>query len=205
MGMKTIAPEDLLLLEVLTWKLRVVAIPQLRGVCNAERAVKRLLRNRWLREEDVLVRLLTLEQPLVIWQPGMPAPDFSSLSWQLESRRHRTEPAIVRVIWASPRAQRLAGGCSGQLRQPFQIEHDLGTAAVFFRRNELDPSNWGQWVCEDILRQSARRRQPIPDAALCSTDGMIRTAIEFGGAYSADRLRRFHRQCHRCAIPYELW
>jgi hypothetical protein len=86
-----------------------------------------------------------------------------------------------------------------------QVEHDLGTAAMFFRRNELDSSNWDQWLGEDILRQTARRRQPIPDAAHCSTDGMIRLAIEFGGAYSADRLRRFHLHCRRCSLPYELW
>jgi hypothetical protein len=205
MGMK-IEPEEWQLLEILTWKLRVAAAQQLCGLGDkAAHALKRLLKKRWLSEEAMLVRILTLDQPLVSWKPGEPAPDVSALSWQLEARRHRTEPTISRIIWAHARARRLTGGCSGPIRQPLQVEHDLGTAAMFFRRNELDSSNWDQWLGEDILRQTARRRQPIPDAAHCSTDGMIRLAIEFGGAYSADRLRRFHLHCRRCSLPSELW
>jgi len=204
--MKTITPAQWKLLEVFTWKLRVATTQQVLACDRAlVGALNSLLKQRLLCEEPMLVRILVLERPLALWAPGDLAPDFPSLSWQMESRRHQTEPAICRVIWASERARHLSGGCAGPLRQPLQVEHDLGTAAMFFGRNQLDPETWDHWLGEDILRYSTGPRQNVPDAALCSSNGTIRLAIEFGGAYSADRLRRFHQQCLRRSIPYELW
>ena len=45
----------------------------------------------------------------------------------------------------------------------------------------------------------------IPDAALVCEDRIVRV-VEFGGQYSARRLRRFDRHFfQKHSMPYEIW
>jgi hypothetical protein len=102
-------------------------------------------------------------------------------------------------------ANQFGGRLRGAIKYDLQAPHDLGVAQVYLQLLRTDPRAAECWVGEDILRLS-RRRQKLPDAAI--TDGpdkRIFTAIEFGGAYDAERLRGFHRHCAAPKLPYQLW
>lgn len=204
--------DDLWLLETLTWRLRVATFEQLRlGIgCRPrpfERRVTQLQTAQLIWSRSVVIPILAIAEPLVIWMPGDAMPDWDALAWQLAGRWIAAQPQSVRLVWAAPLAERIVGGQSGGLRQPLQVAHDVGVAAVFFRRCEQTPSTARQWLSEDIFRQQYRAvaRHKVPDAVLLNRAGQVRTAIEFGGRYSADRLRRLHRKFARRHWHYEIW
>jgi hypothetical protein len=208
-------PADCPILEALTWKVRVAADIQIQAMMDERPGAKptacRLLR-RWqslgLVDRRVLtVSLIEVTEPLVLSHPCDVSPDFDALAWQLESRWTNVLPRRIVVNWATPRAAKLYGGISGRFRQPLQIQHDLGTAAAYFRRLKTDPKAAAAWIGEDVYRRDfpIRKRAKVPDAVQIDEFGRVSLAIEFGGAYSASRLRRFHQFCSQAHLPYEVW
>ena len=64
------------------------------------------------------------------------------------------------------------------------------------------------WRSESLLAAdtSIKRSNPgdkVPDAIV--RDGRTKTAIEFVGEYSVDKLTAFHAYCKRANLGYELW
>jgi hypothetical protein len=69
---------------------------------------------------------------------------------------------------------------------------------------EADPQAAEQWVGEDIAGGDQFGGN-VPDAVLSDPQDGMRLAIEFGGAYNAERIRSFHHCCARRGLPYEVW
>ena len=63
------------------------------------------------------------------------------------------------------------------------------------------PTRAATWAPETQL--PAGRGVKVPDAMV--RDGRYVTAIEFGGEYSSDKLRQFHRYCENESFGYEVW
>lgn len=204
------------ILDMLTLRCRVATEEHLVALLRPEsptlRAIacrlRRLQQRGLIQRESVVVPQLAVARPITIWRPGLPEPNHDANAWQLQHRWARIGVTSRSVIWATHKAARLHGGCGGRLRQPLQVQHDLGVASVYIRRLALKPSQAIRWLGEDILRRRSflDPSGKAADAAILNGDGKIKKAIEFGGMhYSAERLRRFHRHCRRHRLPYELW
>lgn len=200
---------QLRILTVLTWELRLAKDVQLAlklGLSASQ--IRRMLRR--LRNVGLLHSWTTsdlsheLAGPLVRFDRGDCRPDFGAVAWQLQSRWLHTRRARAQVIWASEAATKLVGGVGGRIRQPLQVQHDLGVAEIWSRRPDEDGL---KWISEDIFRRWYVRdaRTKVPDALLINESGQtVKCAIEYGGQYSRRRLEAFHRYWStRC--PYEIW
>lgn len=205
---------DLRLLTMLSWSVRAIADVQAivaLGIPAEDesafvRRLNRVARRRLLARHRVSVALFQPEAPLVDWLPGMPEPAWHSISWQLQRRSSLTRTARVWVMWATREAVALVGGVGGQLRQPMQLQHDLGVTAVYVVR-QAQASMDETWVGEDAFRTlvGSPKRSKIPDALIVDRDYKVQRVIEFGGLYGPKRLKNFHRYWARKHIPYEIW
>ena len=205
---------DLRLLTILSWKVR--AITDAQSIVALEvreerqaafvRRLKRMARRRLLARHRVSVASFQSEAPLVDWLPGMPDPSWHSIAWQLRRRYSAAPTARVWVAWATREAVALVGGVGGRLRQPVQLQHDLGVTAVYVAR-QPQASMHRSWIGEDAYRTlvGAPKRGKIPDALIVDPDYQVCRAIEFGGLYGPKRLKSFHRYWARKRIPYEIW
>ncbi len=203
-----LAEADRLILDTLTCRVRIASEAQLQDACGGgvRRPLSRLQQHGFLSRATVAVRLPAVAEPLLIWTPGDRAPDAGALAWQLQKRWTGIAPQVSTVWWATARAARLMGGVGGRLRQPLQVAHDLGVAAVYF--NRLSAGRQGvDWIGEDRYRREFKpaRREKVADAVELTPSGEITRAIEFGGAYPARRVMDFHRYWSRRQVPYELW
>lgn len=202
----TLNDDDMQLLDLLTWRVRLATEAQLEefqpGMANR---VHYLAAAGFVHSAPMVVSVCETIEPLLRWFPGKNSPRFSALAYQLDKRRFSAPREKNRIFWAAARAVQLVGGVGGRVRQPLQVEHDLGTTQVFLRRRLRDPDSNSCWLGEDCLRLYFHPRGKIPDAVLCNAKGRIDLAIEFGGAYSAKRIRQFHCHCQRQGFGYELW
>ncbi len=200
-------------IDMLTWRTRVVADVQLEWCFPKRKTVRRELasleRRGFLDSFSISTILLRCDSPLFVWnQYTSTDPEFGKLCWIAEKRADKARCFSCRVYYASKLAERTFGGVGGKLRQPFQLGHDLGTAAVYLARQEKKKTvEETSWVSEDVLRRFFRalKIRKIPDAAII-VNGRIKTAIEFVGKdYSTEQLRSFHRYWSRKQIRYEIW
>ena len=203
-------------LEHLTWGLRVCTIDQLQRVLTARRAeapaarrlVRRLADAGLVDFTATAVTFPDVNEPLYMWAPGDVAPHYDAVAWQLEDRWRKSRPRRVTVCWATQKAARLCGGTAAFSQHSSQIEHDLGTAGVLTRLHESRPTDAAHWIGEDILRRYYAPGRPwlkkIPDAAIIDNDRVV-AVIEFGGQYPPLRLRRFHEHFRKHRLKYELW
>lgn len=197
---------ELAMINWLTWQVRLATADQVKEFCDGHASPARNLeRTGYVKKTDLVVAIARLESPLYVWAAGQEGPRFDSLAWTLEKRRRRVQQRRTTIFRATERAVRLCGGCGGRLRQPLQIDHDLGTTAIYLRRRVLDPESACRWLSEDMCRLLFANNGKVPDAVLCTAEGPLERAIEYGGHYSATRLRGFHRACCRRRLPYELW
>lgn len=150
--------------------------------------------------------LLSLEQPLVAWELGQPAPDFGAVSYQARNR-WRSAVRPVRVYFATEFAARLFGGHGGRIRHPLQATHDLHVMECFLMLRARCPALAECWLGEDsVLDKRVFRGGRFPDAVLFDSEtGRPFRAIEFAGSYSRSRIQSFHESCLRNNLPYELW
>jgi hypothetical protein len=209
-----IASRDEEILHTLARKVRLFSFSQLAarwwsespsGTANARKRLRQLLDAGYLELHRVTARPLpVIEEPLLGWRAGQPIPEFGAVAWRLQSRW--TEPARpVTVYIATGRTANLFGGRNrGRLKHPHQASHDLGVSAVYLRLLETDPQAAHDWLGEDIAGGDQFGGK-VPDAVLSSAGEGTRLAIEFGGAYNAERLRTFHHCCARRGLPYEVW
>lgn len=200
------------LLVTLTWQLRLVAeemvtAPEFnRSRALSTRQLARLEQDGWLHRGQTTAAIPELDNELVSWAPRQEPADFGSLSWRLKERSREWQARSLRVCWSTEQAVTVFGGVGGRIRQPLQVQHDIGVAAMFFCRASYSFDSRSVWVGEDVVR---RIRQDIgakvPDALLIGAGLKPRRAIEFGGSYSPERLQRFHDFCESQRLPYEIW
>ena len=204
------------ILKTLALKVRMLSLDQLvqtwwkataTGKANARRRLAALVANKLLRLAHVQARPLPeLSAPVAVWKPGQSEPHFGAIAWQLQSR-WRSPPRRTSVYVATQKtANQFGGRLRGIIRHDLQATHDLGVAQVYLQFIAANPKVAKEWVGEDVLRL-AYRRQKLPDAVLASSSAgtHIRLVIEFGGAYDAGRVRRFHQHCAAQQLPYEIW
>ncbi len=193
------------ILNLLTWRVRLATGPQLVEFAGSAARPRKLHQAGLLAKASVVVAVPTLVQPLASWFPGEEPPDFPALAWKLLQRRRSTPALRVPIFWATSRAVGISGGVGGRIRQPVQIEHDVGTTAIFLRRRLLAPDEAQRWIGEDIYRSLSARTGKVPDALVCSASGMPERAIEYGGAYATGYLRQFHQHWSGQRLPWEIW
>jgi hypothetical protein len=205
-----------LILEILTWKVRVLTIGQVRRIIQVGRrqppsvaaVLNGLVAAGLLETQKVVLVVVEPAQPLYTWMPGDCEPAYGRILWQLEKRWRRTEARRTTICWATETAAHQFGGVAEFRNRASQVEHDLGTAAVFTRLHEIGSSLAARWIGEMILNRDYGRRtawlKKRPDAVIFD-NGVASKMIEFCGQYSIRRLRRFHCHCRRYALPYDLW
>lgn len=205
---------DLNLLGALNDKIRMLTLSQIAagwwtatetGRKNAAKRVALLVRAGLLQFADMLARpLLALESPAYEWRPTTPAPHFGALSWRLRSR-WTTGPQRTRVYCSSPRGVALLGGAAlGKVKNLCQVTHDLHVGQVLLVYRRRWPQEAVAWKGEEALAPQ-RRHEMLPDAMLLDQFGVPYRVVEFGGGYSARRLRAIHDDCLGRLLPYEIW
>ena len=212
--MLTIRDQEIL--RTLALKVRMLSLDQLvqtwwkataTGKANARRRLAALVANKLVRLAHVQARPLPeLSAPVSAWKPGQSEPHFGAIAWQLQSR-WRWPPRRTSVYVATQKtANQYGGRLRGTIRHDLQVTHDLGVAQVYLQLLSTNPKAAKQWVGEDVLRLT-HRREKLPDAVIASPSvgSDIRLVIEFGGAYNARRVQRFHNHCAAQHLPYELW
>ena len=207
---------DAMILGILTWSVRCITLEQLQSVITARlspktsaaQGVRRLLQIQAVEPAPAVITVTEVAGPLFTWRPGHDAPLYQKLAWALEKRWKSVHPRRATVCWATEKGARRTAGIAGFSRRSIQMDHDLGTAALYSRLWQINPSLAQHWVGEDILRRDYAPRErwlrKIPDAAIYR-EGRVQLVIEFGGQYSVERLRRFHEHCRDHRLPYQLW
>lgn len=197
-------------LTILCWRCRGASIAQLAAATGVPTetvilVIKTLRASRLVSSKTLAVANFKLTAPLGRWDEGSSECDLGNMAWEMEQRWRTTTRKATRLVWATRWATRLVGGVSGGLRQPLQVQHDLGVAEIFVRRS----SHAGQvWIGEDAYRAfwPAERNAKVPDAVILNTEEQVVRVIEFGGRYTRQRLEEFHRfWAIRKATPYEIW
>ena len=195
------------ILTLLAWRCRAASDIQLANALKTNtsrirRACRELKQRELVFSRNLLAMEYQLTGPLVASESIGTVVDFGQIAWQMQRRWRDTVRVRTRVIWASKFATRVVGGVGGRLR-PLQLEHDLGVAEVFSRRESRIAGNW---ISEDVFRAywNVARRSKIPDAIIVDANDHVQRVIEFGGRYSRQRLEEFHR-FWAGRVPYEIW
>jgi hypothetical protein len=146
---------------------------------------------------------IDLPGPIVTWNGKSPEPDFTEVSQQLRHRWKETvRPTTLVTIQNSVAAE--FGGYPAPPLRTDEITHDLHLAAVYLAYRSRFPDLAACWVGERVIRKTRTSSTgPVPDAMIRATS--LTKIVEFGGAYSSERVRVFHAFCALQAIPYELW
>lgn len=202
------------ILDTLTLRVRYLSLAQLARTWWAETTdplANATLRVRHLEQAGFLIRFTAmarpefpLTRPVITWQPHDPAPDLGAASYQLQSRWKESARATPAVIATASAGHRM-GGWGGRFPRQSEQSHDLMMGALYLQyRQLLSPAIiTAQWISEEGLRQQKQAGEKLPDAILRTPLGD--RVIEFGGAYSREKLRLFHDYCREKALPYELW
>lgn len=202
------------MLLALTHKVRLITASQVArtwwtesasGLSSARREISQLVASAFLESRRVVTHPeIELAAPVASWTPGTAEPDPDRIAYRLQSRW--TKPARGAVVFfASRRAVKHFGGAGGKLSRFHQAGHDLHLASVYFRILRNDPAAAAAWLSEDLLPKPARPGEKLPDAVLKDARGQVARVIEFGGAYDARRVSKFHLFCAAHGYPYELW
>lgn len=196
-------------LRLLTGKVRAATRDQLvaADVSWSPAVLAELVREQLLCETTLsLIVPAVQRKPYAFWRPTQETPKFGAISWQGRQRLRNGMTKPTRIYWATHRAVRTVGGIGGKLRQPWQLQHDLGVTSVHLLLRRSEPTLAAHWISEDIYRREfgQRRKDKIADAFLVNPMGQVYRVIEFVGDYSTQRLRDFHRFWSRRRIPYEL-
>ena len=200
-------PEQLL--TMLCWRCRCATERQLVAASGApiravQAAVRALHKKRLVSRERQPVIRFHLTMPLLSSAQSGNQVDFGRLAWQLAQRWQNAPRTTASVVWATRRATQIVGGVSGRLRQPLQLQHDLGLSEVLACRATPEGETW---IGEDAWRAfwPLGMQTKLPDAVLLDSQQRVVRVIEFAGRYSRQRLARFHRYWIRQRTPYEIW
>jgi len=205
---------DRAILTALTRKVRLLTIAQIartwwEGSADPERNAKRRITEL---ERSGLVRTISIsahpELPLpcpeFVWKPGEPEPEFAPLSYRLQSRWVLPAGVVLAVVGTKLSAN-LLGGKITRLPREDEQNHDVHLGALYLRFLKLFPAQAEAWLSEELIRRTRpdRRGEKLPDA-LVEMNGR-KHVVEFGGAYSKDKLKRFHGFCRWKRYSYEIW
>ncbi len=180
------------ILETLVRRVRFLSHAQLRRTWGEVKLPPEFVQSRTI----VARNEIELLSPLVTWEPGDQDPPFGEVSYRLKSR-WKEPVAAIPILIGTKKAANLFGGVPGKLPRGTEQTHDLHVAKLYLQLRDAT------WRSEEINRESPRRGEKLPDATILR-EGRTH-AVEFGGAYSKEKLERFHRYCAWKGISYELW
>lgn len=205
------------ILDALTRRVRVLTLDQIaRTWWNDSASPVRVVRER-LRTlaAEGLVRIdrspahpeIALHQPVLRWSIGDTDPELGQVSYALQSR-WREHPVLTPNVSATKLAADRFGGHGGRPPRAVELTHDIHMAAVFLRYREQQPEVLKHWTFEEQVKAERRRAKTppglkLPDAFLRLPEGT--RVVEFGGAYSKEKLLAFHGYCKEYLFPYEIW
>lgn len=205
-------PRDLEWLEVLTLRVRFLSLAQMArtwwedspaGRANAKARLQILARAGLITFFRVMAHPeINLVRPVYAWQPGQAEPNFGAASYRLQSRWRQTAVTTPCVMASRAAGQRF-GGHGGRLPRQSEQTHDLHLGALFLQYRQWHPALMRYWIFEERLREEKSAGEKLPDALWRLPEG--ERVIEFGGAYSKDKLARFHEHCAEKGLPYEMW
>lgn len=210
----TLSDRDKQILVALTRKVRLLSVSQIARTWwtetsdperNARRRLSELERGSLVKIIEISAHPeLPLPCPEFVWKPGEPEPDFGPLSYRLQSRW--IEPAAgISAVVATRASANLFGGKVTRLPREDEQNHDLHLGALYLRFLKLFPVQAEAWLSDELIRRTRpdRRGEKLPDA-LVELNGK-QHVVEFGGAYSKDKLKRFHGFCRWKRYSYEIW
>ncbi len=214
-GQKTsiLTNRDTEILSTLTKRVRVLSELQIaqrwwtsstHACSSARRSLKRLIDARLLATGVGMAHpLISLESPVVAWTPGSPVPDAEQTAYRLQSR-WSLAPVSTRWFSATRRAGSLTGGFGGRTPRASDLAHDIHLAQLYMRLEGKQPRVAATWTSEtELYTLGMGRNKRLPDAMVREDDSW--RVIEFGGAYSSDKVRAFHDFCSDCGLGYEIW
>lgn len=171
---------------------------------TARARVNRLAGAGWLEAFPGMARpFLPLEAPVLRWMPGQVEPDMARASYSLKDR-WREPPIPVSLVCSTVKTGNWLGGSGGRRPRPSEQTHDLHVSALFLQLKAADPECSETWKSEAQLAiEGFGFHQKLPDAMI--TRGGRCWVLEFGGAYSQDKLREFHAFCEERELAYEVW
>lgn len=198
----------ILLIRMLTKKIRLATCNQLMLAKPAwnRRLIANLVGKGFLdRSTFATVVPEVAETALALWSPGEPPPDFGAVAWQGRRRLQQGKRNVECIVWATKKAVRSYGGIGGRLKQPWQVQHDLGVTATYLTYRKVAPQEARLWIGEDIYERDFRvsKNEKLADAFLVQ-DEQVERSIEFVGDYPANRLQGFHDFWAAKNTPYEL-
>lgn len=208
---------DLEIFDTLTRRVRVLSLEQIARTWwpdsanptrTAEGRIKSFAAEGLLKIEHAPAHPeLDLQNPVAQWSPGDEDPDHGATSYRLQSR-WRLHPILTPCISASRLAAARFGGYGGRPPKDVERTHDIHMARVFLFYRTRQPDLVRYWVFEEQIKAERKRSrslygQKLPDVFL-RCGGSVRV-IEFGGAYSKEKLFSFHDYCKGNALPYEIW
>jgi len=205
-------PRDHELLPAVVQKVRLFGLRQVAehwwdgDTANARRRLKQYAAAGLIERIEVHARPLPqLTQPVFSWRPQEAIPNFDAVAYRLQVRWKSTPVRPCSAFVATERlAQHYGGRRSGELKHPLQATHDLGVAQIWLQLQATATAWADAWRGEDILAHT-RRGEKCPDAFIVNEQQEVFCVIEFGGAYSAERVRDFHEDCVQRNLPYQLW
>ena len=144
------------------------------------------------------------------WVPGMTAPDFGALAWQLSRRWQSLETRrVVFYTATATAANRYGRTIQNPLRSTSAIAHNIGLGQVYAQFAAHHPQLAAAWVAEEVIADSRGYGEKVVDAVIVDSSSTPALAIEFAGAsYAAsngERLREISRDCSERGLPYEMW
>lgn len=206
----SLTTRDQAILETLLHKVRCLSIEQVARTWwpgtrhpeqNARRRLQRLEQAQLVHRFTIVCHSeIELSNPLLRWNPNDPEPDLGALSYRVQNRwrdEYRPIPAVI----ATEKASRLFGGSGGRYPRSSEETHDVHLASVYLFYMLTNPELANTWLHEDI--EETNPGEKVPDAIIYNDDS--RTAVEFAGKYSKEKLLEFHEYCRTESLPYEVW
>ena len=166
--------------------------------------VRDLVRARLVVQTNALAHPeLSLSAPVITWAPGEPKPDIGPAAYRLR-RRWSCAPTPVALVTIANAAAPEFGGYAASALRTDELTHDLHLAAVFLHYRATAPECAAAWIGERVIRKICPGPPgPVPDAMIRSNSAV--RFVEFGGAYSAQRVRTIHDHCAARGAAYEVW
>ena len=148
--------------------------------------------------ESLLARpTLDVAVPVIDWTPGRERePEFGRVSYRLKQRWTEL-PKPTDIVAATREASRMTGGANAGYRpRVSEVTHDVHLGRIYCDHRRHLHGTELEWIGEGQLRRERAGKLfhgRIPDAVIRGVgESEPRMVIDFGGSYSAAKLRDLH-------------
>jgi hypothetical protein len=175
------------------------------GERNARRRIATLVSTETLTPVRVFChRLLPITAPLQVWAPGDAWPDPAAVSRKCKSR-WTEPPRPVTAYVLSRKARRIYGGPAPcRIKSESHVTHDAHLASLYLELVRRDPEIADLWTGEHV-NAPERKHQKLPDAVLRTREGRTLKVIDWGGAYTHERIHALIQDCAERDLPIVIW